>query len=244
MAIPWQVLLWGADALMKSSADKKLQKRTRQQQEVMDQIDQYVVEDQEKLMRDINLKDEYMLGMTTPALWETTQGVVNPINPVLQAAKNAEEYNAVIDTGALTDYKPTGYVAEGFDPAIAAAAASVTEGANIDNALKGDIQAMAVEGPRLGQMAMNRLNTINVLRGTGKNLARQMGIEQFVENPEIVKLQKQAKELGLPITAPPNLAALGGTISAMQNEKALRDIFKAGQTNVAGVKSLDLGGTG
>jgi hypothetical protein len=171
--------------------------------------------------------------MTTPALWETTQGVVNPINPVLQAAKNAEEYNAVIDTGALTDYKPTGYVAEGFDPAVAAAAASVTKGANIDNALKGDIQSMAVQGPRLGQMAMNRLNTINVLRGTGKNLARQMGIEQFVENPEIAKLQQQAKELGLPTTASPNFAALGNSIATIQHQNEMMDLFKANQEIVA-----------
>ena len=214
------------DFLLKGNAESKRRRRERKQQEIIDQIDQYAVEDQEKLMRDINLKDEYMLGMTTPALWETTQGVVNPINPVLQAAKNAAEYDKLIDTSAITE-KPTGFVAEGWNPAVAAAAASATEGANIDNALKGDIQAMAVEGPRLGQMAMNRLNTINVLRGTGKNLARQMGIEQFVENPEIVKLQKQAKELGLPITAPPNLAALGGSIATIQHQNEMLDAVKA-----------------
>ena len=226
MGMPWQALLWGADALMKRSADKKLQRRTRQQQEIMDQIDQYAVEDQEKLMRDINLKDDYMLGMTTPAMWETTAGVVNPINPVLQAAQNAAEYNAVIDTCALTDYKPTGYVAEGFDPAVAAAAASVKSAAEVDNALKGDVQAMAVQAPRLSQAAMHRLNTINTIRGTGKNLARQMGIEQFVENPEIAKLQEQAKELGLPISAPPNLAALGKRIATIQHQNSMLDAIK------------------
>ena len=233
MGIPVQALLWGLDAFMKNSAQKKQQRRTRQQQEIMDQIDQYAVEDQEKLMRDINLKDEYMLGMTTPAMWETTAGVVNPINPVLQAAQNAEEYNAVIDTGALTDYNPTGFVAEGFNPEVAAAAASVTEDANIDNALKGDIQAMAVQGPRLSQMASNRLGTINTLRGTGKNLARQMGIEQFVENPEIAKLQQQAKELGVPITAPPNFAALGSSIASIQHQNEMMNMFKANQEIVS-----------
>ena len=228
MAIPPGVGI-GANflyGLLQSNAESKRRRRERQQQEIMDQIDQYAVEDQEKLMRDINLKDDYMLGMTTPAMWETTAGVVNPINPVLQAAQNAAEYNAVIDTGPLTDYKPTGYVAEGFDPAVAAAAASVKSAAEVDNALKGDVQAIAVQAPRLSQSAMHRLNTINTIRGTGKNLARQMGIEQFVENPEIAKLQEQAKELGMPISAPPNLAALGNSIATIQHQNAMLDAIK------------------
>lgn len=227
MAIPWfQIAMFGAKALMQNSADKKLARRQRQQQEVLDQIDQYAVEDQRRLMEDINVKHDYMLGATTPAMWETMAGIVNPINPVLQSAQNAAEYDKLIDTSALTE-KPTGFVAEGWDPAVAAAASRVAEETQIDNALKADVQAMGVQGPRLAQSALGRLGTINMIRGGATDFAKGLGGEQFVENPKISELEQEAKRLGLPITRAPDLAALGGSIATIQHQNEMLEAVKA-----------------
>ncbi len=123
---PWWLVATSIfDAFQKNSAEKKRRKRELEQIAIEDKKDEIFVNDKRRWMGNVNKKDWVMKGETDPALWSTIAQYVNPIDHEAQGQINADLYDTTTDVADI-EAVPTGFVAEGYAPAAAAAATRVS----------------------------------------------------------------------------------------------------------------------
>jgi len=221
MTIAWIASsLW--DWNSKKSAEKKRRARELEQIRIQDQIAKIQTEDTARYMGDVNLRDYIMKGESDPALWSTIAQYVNPIDHEAQAQINADLYDTTTDVADIENV-PTGFVAEGYAPAAAAAASRVGSQVAARNQLLGRNQAYAFQDPVFGAMAGSRLKNVYDMRNTGENIAQMMAAEEF-EPTDIEGLNEQLVALGAPITAPFNMT---GMFMGLNNIYSNQQMIKA-----------------
>jgi len=218
MTIAWIASsLW--DWNSKKSAEKKRRARELEQIRIQDEIAKIQTEDTARYMGDVNLRDYIMKGESDPALWSTIAQYVNPIDHEAQAQINAALYDTTTDVADIENV-PTGFVAEGYAPAAAAAASRVGSQVAARNQLLGRNQAYAFQDPVFGAMAGSRLKNVYDVRNTGENIAQMMAAEEF-EPTDIEGLNEQLVALGAPITAPFNATGMLTGIANIQAQNAM-----------------------
>ena len=222
-------LLWfGLSTLFdwnsKKSAERKRRARELEQIRIQDEIAKIQTEDTARYMGDVNLRDYIMKGESDPALWSTIAQYVNPIDHEAQAQINAALYDTTTDVADIENV-PTGFVAEGYSPAAAAAASRVGSQVAARNQLLGRNQAYAFQDPVFGAMAGSRLKNVYDVRNTGENIAQMMAAEEF-EPTDIEGLNEQLVALGAPISAPINTSAMLTGLFNIQNQNAMLEAMK------------------
>ena len=222
---PWWLVATSIfDAFQKNSAEKKRRKRELEQLRIQDEIAKIGVEDTARYMGDVNLRDYIMKGESDPALWSTIAQYVNPIDHEAQAQINADLYDTTTDVADIENV-PTGFVAEGYSPAAAAAASRVGSQVADRNKLLGRNQAYAFQDPVFGAMAGSRLKNVYDVRNTGENIAQMMAAEEF-EPTNVDDLNEQLVSLGAPITAAPNTSAMFGGLYNIYNNQQMINAMK------------------
>ena len=220
---PWWLVATSIfDAFQKNSAEKKRRRRELEQIRIQDEIAKIQTEDTARYMGDVNLRDYIMKGESDPALWSTIAQYVNPLDHEAQAQINADLYDTTTDVSDIENV-PTGFVAEGYAPAAAAAASRVGSQVAARNQLLGRNQAYAFQDPVFGAIAGNRLKNVYDVRNTGENIAQMMAAEEF-EPTNVDELNKQLVALGAPITAPFNVT---GMLTGVANIQAQNAMIKA-----------------
>jgi len=212
------------DMFQKKSAEKKRRQRELEQIRIQDEIAKIQTEDTGAWMGDVNKKDWIMKGETDPALWSTIAQYVNPIDHEAQAQINADLYDTTTDVADI-EAVPTGFVAEGYAPAAAAAATRVAGNVAARNKLLGANQAYAFQDPLMGAQAGHSLKNVYDARNLGENLAHMLATEQH-EPTDIEGLNQQLVALGAPITAPINTTAILSGIANIQNNNAMLNAMK------------------
>ena len=222
---PWWLVATSIfDAFQKNSAEKKRRKRELEQLRIQDEIAKIGVEDTARYMGDVNLRDYIMKGESDPALWSTIAQYVNPIDHEAQAQINADLYDTTTDVADIENV-PTGFVAEGYAPAAAAAATRVGSQVAARNKLLGRNQAYAFQDPAFSAMAGSRLKNVYDVRNTGENIAQMMAAEEF-EPTNVDELNEQLVALGAPITAPLNVTGMLTGVANIQNQNAMINAMK------------------
>jgi len=206
----------------KKSAERKRRARELEQIRIQDEIAKIQTEDTARYMGDVNLRDYIMKGESDPALWSTIAQYVNPIDHEAQAQINAALYDTTTDVADIENV-PTGFVAEGYAPAAAAAASRVGSQVAARNKLLGRNQAYAFQDPVFAAMAGSRLKNVYDVRNTGENIAQMMAAEEF-EPTNVDELNEQLVALGAPITAPLNVT---GMLTGVANIQAQNAMIKA-----------------
>jgi len=215
--------LW--DWNSKKKAEKKRRANELEQIRIQDQIAKIQTEDTARYMGNVNLRDYIMKGESDPALWSTIAQYVNPIDHEAQAQINADLYDTTIDVADIENV-PTGFVAEGYAPAAAAAATRVGSQVAARNQLLGRNQAYVFQDPTFGAMAGHRLKNVYDVRNTGENIAQMMAAEEF-EPTDVEGLNEQLVALGAPITAPFNMT---GMFMGLNNIYSNQQMIKALQS--------------
>ena len=214
--------LW--DWNSKKKAEKKRRARELEQIRIQDEIAKIQTEDTARYMGDVNLRDYIMKGESDPALWSTIAQYVNPIDHEAQAQINADLYDTTTDVADIENV-PTGFVAEGYSPAAAAAASRVGSQVADRNKLLGRNQAYAFQDPVFGAMAGSRLKNVYDVRNTGENIAQMMAAEEF-EPTNIDDLNEQLVSLGAPITAPFNVTGMLMGVNNIYNNQQMINAMK------------------
>ena len=212
------------DAYSKNKTEKKRRRRELEQIRLQDEIAKIQTEDTARYMGDVNLRDYIMKGESDPALWSTIAQYVNPIDHEAQAQINADLYDTTTDVADI-EAVPTGFVAEGYAPAAAAAATRVGSQVAARNKLLGRNQAYAFQDPVFGAMAGSRLKNVYDMRNTGENIAQMMAAEEF-EPTNIDDLNEQLVALGAPITAPLNVTGMLTGVANIQAQNAMINAMK------------------
>ena len=215
---------WAWDAFSKNNAEKKRRKRELEQIRIQDEIARIQTEDTARYMGDVNLRDYIMKGESDPALWSTIAQYVNPIDHEAQAQINADLYDTTTDVADIENV-PTGFVAEGYAPAAAAAASRVGSQVAARNQLLGRNQAYAFQDPVFAAMAGSRLKNVYDIRNTGENIAQMMAAEEF-EPTNVDELNEQLVALGAPITAPLNVTGMLTGVANIQAQNAMINAMK------------------
>ena len=222
---PWWLVATSIfDAFQKNSAEKKRRRRELEQIRIQDEIAKIQTEDTARYMGDVNLRDYIMKGESDPALWSTIAQYVNPIDHEAQAQINADLYDTTTDVADIENV-PTGFVAEGYSPAAAAAASRVGSQVADRNKLLGRNQAYAFQDPVFGAMAGSRLKNVYDVRNTGENIAQMMAAEEF-EPTNIDDLNEQLVSLGAPITAPFNVTGMLMGVNNIYNNQQMINAMK------------------
>ena len=214
--------LW--DWNSKKKAEKKRRANELEQIRIQDEIAKIQTEDTARYMGDVNLRDYIMKGESDPALWSTIAQYVNPIDHEAQAQINADLYDTTTDVADIENV-PTGFVAEGYSPAAAAAASRVGSQVADRNKLLGRNQAYAFQDPVFGSMAGSRLKNVYDVRNTGENIAQMMAAEEF-EPTNIDDLNEQLVSLGAPITAPFNVTGMLMGVNNIYNNQQMINAMK------------------
>jgi len=214
--------LW--DWNSKKKAEKKRRANELEQIRIQDEIAKIQTEDTARYMGDVNLRDYIMKGESDPALWSTIAQYVNPIDHEAQAQINADLYDTTTDVADIENV-PTGFVAEGYSPAAAAAASRVGSQVADRNKLLGRNQAYAFQDPVFGAMAGSRLKNVYDVRNTGENIAQMMAAEEF-EPTNIDDLNEQLVSLGAPITAPFNVTGMLMGVNNIYNNQQMINAMK------------------
>ena len=214
--------LW--DWKSKKKAEKKRRANELEQIRIQDEIAKIQTEDTARYMGDVNLRDYIMKGESDPALWSTIAQYVNPIDHEAQAQINADLYDTTTDVADIENV-PTGFVAEGYSPAAAAAASRVGSQVADRNKLLGRNQAYAFQDPVFGAMAGSRLKNVYDVRNTGENIAQMMAAEEF-EPTNIDDLNEQLVSLGAPITAPFNVTGMLMGVNNIYNNQQMINAMK------------------
>ena len=149
---------------------------------------------------------------------------MNPIDHEAQAQINADLYDTTTDVADIENV-PTGFVAEGYAPAAAAAATRVGSQVADRNKLLGRNQAYAFQDPVFGAMAGSRLKNVYDVRNTGENIAQMMAAEEF-EPTNIDDLNEQLVSLGAPITAPFNVTGMLMGVNNIYNNQQMINAMK------------------
>jgi hypothetical protein len=144
---------------------------------------------------------------------------VNPIDHAAQGQINADLYDTTTDVSDI-EAVPTGFVAEGYAPAAAAAATRVAGNVAKRNKLLGANQAYAMQDQTMGAQAGHALKNIYDARGLGGSLAQMLATEQHVPT-NVDDLNQQLVSLGAPITAPINTTGMLTGIANIQNNNAM-----------------------
>jgi len=215
--------LW--DWNSKKKAEKKRRANELEQIRIQDQIAKTQTEDTARYMGNVNLRDYIMKGESDPALWSTIAQYVNPIDHEAQAQINADLYDTTTDVADIENV-PTGFVAEGYSPAAAAAASRVGSQVADRNKLLGRNQAYAFQDPVFGAMAGSRLKNVYDVRNTGENIAQMMAAEEF-EPTDVSGLNEQLVSLGAPITAPFNVTGMLMGVNNIYNNQQMINAMKA-----------------
>jgi hypothetical protein len=217
---PWWLVATSIfDAFQKNSAEKKRRKRELEQIRIQDRIAEIGVEDTGRWMGDVNKKDWIMKGETDPALWSTIAQYVNPIDHEAQGQINADLYDTTTDVADI-EAVPTGFVAEGYAPAAAAAATRVSGNVAKRNKLLGMNQAYALQDQSMGTQAGHTLKNIYDVRNLGGSIAQMLATEQHVPT-NVDDLNQQLVSLGAPISAPINTTGMLTGIANIQNNNAM-----------------------
>ena len=220
--------MYGLSALFdwsnKKSAERKRRANELEQIRIQDEIAKIQTEDTARYMGDVNLRDYIMKGESDPALWSTIAQYVNPIDHEAQAQINADLYDTTTDVADIENV-PTGFVAEGYAPAAAAAATRVGSQVAARNKLLGRNQAYAFQDPAFSAMAGSRLKNVYDVRNTGENIAQMMAAEEF-EPTNVDELNEQLVALGAPITAPLNVTGMLTGVANIQNQNAMINAMK------------------
>jgi hypothetical protein len=214
--------LW--DWNSKKKAEKKRRARELEQIRIQDEIAKIQTEDTARYMGDVNLRDYIMKGESDPALWSTIAQYVNPIDHEAQAQINADLYDTTTDVADIENV-PTGFVAEGYSPAAAAAASRVGSQVADRNQLLGRNQAYAFQDPVFSAMAGSRLKNVYDVRNTGENIAQMMAAEEF-EPTDVSGLNEQLVSLGAPITAPFNMTGMLMGVNNIYNNQQMINAMK------------------
>ena len=214
--------LW--DWNSKKKAEKKRRANELEQIRIQDEIAKIQTEDTARYMGDVNLRDYIMKGESDPALWSTIAQYVKPIDHEAQAQINADLYDTTTDVADIENV-PTGFVAEGYSPAAAAAASRVGSQVADRNKLLGRNQAYAFQDPVFGAMAGSRLKNVYDVRNTGENIAQMMAAEEF-EPTNIDDLNEQLVSLGAPITAPFNVTGMLMGVNNIYNNQQMINAMK------------------
>ena len=214
--------LW--DWNSKKKAEKKRRANELEQIRIQDEIAKIQTEDTARYMGDVNLRDYIMKGDSDPALSSTIAQYVNPIDHEAQAQINADLYDTTTDVADIENV-PTGFVAEGYSPAAAAAASRVGSQVADRNKLLGRNQAYAFQDPVFGAMAGSRLKNVYDVRNTGENIAQMMAAEEF-EPTDVSGLNEQLVSLGAPITAPFNMTGMLMGVNNIYNNQQMINAMK------------------
>jgi len=222
---PWWLVATSIfDAFQKNSAEKKRRRRELEQIRIQDELVKIQTEDTARYMGDVNLRDYIMKGESDPALWSTIAQYVNPLDHEAQAQINADLYDTTTDVSDIENV-PTGFVAEGYAPAAAAAASRVGSQVAARNKLLGRNQAYTFQDPVFGAMAGSRLKNVYDVRNTGENIAQMMAAEEF-EPTNVDELNEQLVALGAPISAPLNVTGMLTGVANIQAQNAMINAMK------------------